>query len=164
MGREADYLRALPEAYRAVIVESVAGTWLAPDVAVAHYEACESLGLTEEDQFDVGRVVGERLRGTLLGAVVRMAKAGGVTPWAVIPHFERLWNRLFEGSAIFGWKLGPKEARMECVAMPLVEIPYFRNALRGQTQGILDLFSQRAYVTEIPGTGRGSMGILLQWV
>jgi hypothetical protein len=165
MGREADYLRTLPPAERAAIVESVAGTWLPTDVAVAHYEACEALGLTDEEQVEVGRAVGVRLRGTLLGTVVRMAKEGGVSPWAVIPHFPRFWSRLFEGSALLGWKLGPKEARIECVAMPLVDVRYFRNALRGQTQGILDLFCTRSYVTQIPGrSGVGWMGLLMQWV
>jgi hypothetical protein len=165
MGREPDYLRRLPDIHRRAILESVAGTWLAVDVAVAHYEACEALGLTDEQQVDVGRVVGTRLRGTLLGTVVRMAKEGGVTPWAVIPHFARFWSRLFEGSALLGWKAGPKEARIECAAMPLVDIRYFRNALRGQAQGILDLFCQRSYVTQIPGRSRGGwMGLRLQWV
>jgi hypothetical protein len=165
MGREADYLRALPDLHRAAIVESVAGNWLPTEVAFAHYEACEALGLTDDQQVAVGRIVGERLRETLLGSVVRMAKEGGVTPWAVIPHFPRFWSRLFDGSALQGWKLGPKEARIECVAMPLVDIRYFRNALRGQAQSIIDMFCQRSYVTQIPGrSGVGWMGLLLQWV
>jgi hypothetical protein len=164
IGREADYLRALPIEHRAAIVESVAGTWLPTSVAVAHYEACESLGLTDAQQIEVGRTVGERLRGTLLGAVVRMAKEGGVTPWAVIPHFPRFWSRLFEGSALLGWRIGPKEARIECVAMPLVGVRYFRNALRGQAQGIVDLFCRRSFVTPIFGrSGAGRMGLVLQW-
>jgi hypothetical protein len=165
MGREADYLSALPSEHREAIVESVAGSWVGVEVALAHYEACEALGLTDSEQVDVGRLVGERLRGTLLGTVVRMAKEGGMTPWAVIPHFPRLWSRLFGGSTLSAWKVGPKEARLECAAMPLVDVRYFRNALRGQAQGLIDLFCARSYVTPIHGrNGIGWMGLRVQWV
>jgi hypothetical protein len=127
------------------------------DVALAHYKACEDLGLTSEEQVEVGRTVGLQLRGTLAGTVVHMSKEVGVDPWTVIPTMPRFWGRIFDGATLHGWKLGPKEVRLQTTDMPLVDLRYFRNALRGQVMGMMDLFCTRSYANPLatkfePGT------------
>src|SRR5271165_4823087 len=49
------YLEGLPLRYHEVISGSVAGVWLPVEVAVAHYEACETLKLPPEEQLAIGR-------------------------------------------------------------------------------------------------------------
>jgi hypothetical protein len=164
MGRADDYLRALPPDHHATIVGAVAGTWIDVDIALAHYNACEALGLSNEAQVDVGRTVGAQVRGTFAGTVVRLSKEAGITPWSVVPAFPRLWTRGFEGSAVLGWKLGPKECRLDTVGNPLADIRYFRNALRGQCMGMLDLFCSRSYAhPRLAHFEPGTYSMRVQW-
>jgi hypothetical protein len=163
-GYRAAYLEALPARFHAPIFESVAGVWLPIEMGVAHYSACEALGLSPEVQLELGRSVSERVRGTLLGTVVRLAKGGGITPLTVMPHFQRFWNRAFDGGGVALHMVGPKEARLYAQKVPLYEIPYFRSAVRGLVLGILDLFCAKAYVIE--GVGKrayGTMSYRVQW-
>ena len=164
MGRDGDYRRALPPEHHAAIFEAVAGTWVSVRVAIAHYQACESLGLTNDAQIEIGRTVGMQIRGTLAGTLVNMSKEVGVSPWSVIPTMPRVWSRVFDGSTITGWKTGPKEARLEAVGSPLLDVRYFRNALRGQCMGMLDLFCSRSYAHARQGSFEpGTYSIQLQW-
>ncbi len=164
MGRAEAYLRALPQEHHAPIIAAVAGSWVAVDSAIAHYQACEALGLESDEQVDIGRTVGAQVRGTLFGTIVYLSKEVGATPWSVFPSVPRLWPRLFDGSAIAIWNLGPKEARLDITGLPLVDVPYFCNALRGQIMGMLDLFCTRTYVTTSPRNVRpGVRSMRIQW-
>jgi hypothetical protein len=163
LGRDADYLRALPSEHHGTIIEAVVGTWIAVDVAVAHYRACDGLGVPHEEQVEIGRTVGAQIRGTLFGTIVYLSKEVGATPWSVLPQVPRLWPRLFEGSAIMIWEQGPKDARLDILGLPLVDIAYFRNALRGQVMGMLDLFCTRTYVSPCKAPNPGVSSLRIQW-
>ena len=164
LGRERDYLAALPAEHHAPITGAVAGTWVPVDVAIAHYDACEKLGLSVESQVEVGKGVGSQIRGTFFGTVMNLSKEVGVTPWSVIPSIPRLWPRLFDGSAIAISTQGPKEIRMDVTGLPLVDIPYFRNALRGQAMGMLDLFCRKTFASVYNGRfAPGSTSLRIQW-
>jgi hypothetical protein len=157
------YSAALAPDRRTAVLECVAGVWLPLASAAAHYAACDTLGLGDEAQVGIGRSVGVQLQGTLTSIVLRMAKEGGVTPWTVMPQFHTFWSRLFDGSGLAAWKVGPKEARLDVVGMPLCASRYFRNALRGQAMVILDLFCKKSYMTERPGAARGLYSFRVQW-
>jgi hypothetical protein len=87
-----------------------------------------------------------------------------VAPWTVIPTMPRFWGRIFDGSALVGWKLGPKEVRIDAVRTPLVDVRYFRNALRGQCMGLMDLFCTRSYVNaRAVSLEPGTFSVRLQW-
>jgi hypothetical protein len=64
----------------------------------------------------------------------------------------KLYERLFDGGACWVVKTGPKDARMEVVANPIVSIAYFRNAMRGVWLAGLELFCEKAYITELGHT------------
>jgi hypothetical protein len=158
------YLRALPKEHHATVVNAVAGMWVPLDVAMAHYAACDSLGLSPERQAALGRGVGERVQGTLLGTVTRMAREVGVTPWNVIPQFQRFWDRAFDGGGLRGTRLGPKEARIETHKTPFCDYAYFRNSLRGLMLGVIDLFCTKAYASEVKGErAPGTVTFRVQW-
>ena len=122
--------------------------WIPIEVAVAHYEACATLGLSHEKQLALGRVAGEKIQGTILGTAVRMAQDVGVTPWTVIPHFQRFWNRAFDGGGLYVEKRGPKEAHFEVHKSAQADCVYWRAALSGLGIGVLELFCRKAYMYE----------------
>ena len=159
------YVEVLAPQHRATILEVVAGVWLPIEVGLAHYRACDALGLTQQQQLAIGQEVGARVQGTFLGVVVRSAKTAGVTPWAGLEQANRLWERLFVGGYVRVTRVGPKEAEVALEENPLCGIAYFRNALRGLIVGGAHLFSQKAYANEMvrQTTGR-SFAVRLSWV
>jgi len=159
------YTTLVDAAHRDTILHLVAGVWQPIAVGMAHYAACNALGLTSQEQIAIGREVGERVQGTFLGVVVRSAKAVGMTPWTGLDQATRLWTRLFVGGTVSVHKLGPKEAAVELGHNPLAGIPYFRAAFRGLLVGGALMFSQKAYASEVPKPGAaGAFAVKLAWV
>jgi hypothetical protein len=158
------YVSHLPPAHRETLLTMVAGAWLPIDVAIAHYDACEALGLPPDQQVALGRTTFDKTAGTLLGTAFRMARESGVTPWTVFPFYQRFWERGYDGGGLSVVKLGPKEARLDIVQVRVAECRYYRTALRGLAMGVLELFCQKAYVTERPGRrAPGSVCFRMQW-
>jgi hypothetical protein len=53
---------------------------------------------------------------------------------------------------------------MDVTGLPLVDIPYFRNALRGQAMGMLDLFCRKTFASVYNGRfAPGSTSLRIQW-
>ncbi|MGO8998431.1 MAG: hypothetical protein ACLQVI_34355 [Polyangiaceae bacterium] len=165
LGRFDEYTAHLPHVHRETLLSAIAGTWMPIEVALAHYEACEALGLPVERQVANGRVTFDKTRGTLMGTMVRMARESGVTPWTVCPYFQRFWERGYDGGGLSVTKLGPKEARMDVVQVQLNECRYYRHAVRGLATAVFELFCQKAYVAESRGPrAPASVSFRIQWV
>jgi len=164
LGRFDEYVTHLPDAHRELLLDAVAAAWIPMDVAFSHYSACDALNFPVDQQVQNGRVTFDKNRGTLLGTVVRMATQSGMTPWSVFPHFQRFWERGYDGGGVRVVKLGPKEVRLELVAVHVTDSRYYRNALRGLVMAVTELFCRKAYATEIPGQrGTGTVGYRVQW-
>jgi hypothetical protein len=165
LGHADAYLANLPSRYHPMILETVVGTWVPIEVGIAHYTTCDTLRLSTEQQIAMGRRVGDRIQGTILGTVVRMAKEAGVTPLTVLPHWQRFWNRVFDGGGLYANKLGPKEVEMGLRSVVLADCPYFRIAVRGLMMGLLDLFCRKSYVREQESDKRkpGCLTFRIQW-
>ena len=116
---------------------------------MVHYGALDSLLLSTESQMRLGGATFERIRGTLLGTMLRFANDAGVTPWTLLPQLQRFWNRAFDGGGLQVVKVGPKEALGCCVQTEMSNSPYFRNALRGLLSAVMGLFCRKAYVQEL---------------
>ena len=144
-----DYKRNISAESEAALEHAVAGVWLPIELALAHYDACDALGLSSREQFEIGKEVGLKIQGTFLGTMVKLAKAAGVTPWLCLGQYQRLYDRLFVGGGVIVTKVGPKEARVEGLQLPLSRIPYFRTAFRGLNEASCELFCRKAYVEEI---------------
>ena len=162
-GRFDDYERALPAEHKESLLKAVAATWIPLEIARVHYAACDSLDLPPDTIAEMGRGVFDRIRGTLLGTTVRMARGAGVTPWTVLPHLQRFWDRAYQGGGLSVIKVGPKEARGEVVQARLCDSIYFRHALRGLLVGVLELFCQKAYVSLLPVRASASIAYQMQW-
>jgi hypothetical protein len=158
------YARALPPEARELLVHVVVGAWIPVDLGMVHYAACDALELPPDTIALMGRGVFDKIRGTLLGTTVRMAKEAGVTPWTVLPHLQRFWDRAYQGGGLSVTKMGPKEARGDVVQARICESTYFRHALRGLLVGVLELFCQKAYVSILPVQASASIAYKMQWV
>ncbi len=166
--REAGYYdawaAALEPEHRDAILHAVAGVWLPLDTALAYYTACDALHLSSDAVAKLGGATFQRIRGTLLGTVLRMANGAGVTPWTVMPHLQRFWDRAYQGGAIQVTKEGPKDSRLHVERCPLAEHHYYRHALRGLTSCVLGLFCQRVFVHEVGVRPYGTLSLHAQWV
>jgi hypothetical protein len=159
------YLALLPEKHHDAVRACIAGVWLPIDLGMAHYQACEALGLPLEAQLAIGQEVGLKIQGTFLGTMLKLATGAGVTPWLALGQYQRLWDRLMVGGGVVVTKVGPKEARLELVNVSLAGIPYFRTALRGVNTASCKLFCTAVYVEEVRKMcSPMSLGFKISWV
>jgi hypothetical protein len=131
-------------AHRERIEGCLAPEWLPAEVAMAHYEACEALGLNEAELVNIGRVTAGRLQGTFLDTLARTARNAGVTPWAALPYFDRLHARILRGGSVQFMRTGPKDALIEWRAVPLFRFAYYRHAYTGFVVAALKMIAARA--------------------
>jgi len=143
------YLELLPPAHREALMTPVVGMWLPNDVVVAHYEACDRLGLTSAERDAIARALVRPGTSTLFSVTGHLARQVGVTPWTPLAYSRRLWDRLCEGGAVVVYKEGPKEVRVELLGLTLAHIPYFRLTLRELALSVGKLFCSTLYVKEI---------------
>jgi hypothetical protein len=140
------YSARLSDNYRDRVLNSVAGEWLSTEIALAHYSACDALGLTVEDQIGMGRDVSKRTHETFLGLIVKMARGIGVTPWVVFPKINSLYMRIFRGGGIQITRLGPKDAKVQTIGLTPLGITYFRNAYLGMYEAGVGMFASNVQV------------------
>jgi hypothetical protein len=158
------YALALAPEHRDELLNAVAGVWIPVEVARAHYRACDALQLSPDAETELGRAVFERTGDTMFGTVLRLAKGVGVTPWTLLPHLHRFWERGYDGGGLRVLRIGPKEARIDLIQCSLTEGRYFRNAVRGLMGSVVQLFCERAYLQEPPGPrALGAMSLRAQW-
>jgi len=159
------YVAVAPREVRQEIEEAVAAMWIPIETAIAHYLACDRLGLSTESGVKLGRATFDRSKGMLLGAATGLARGAGVSPFTLAPHLQRFWLRGFDGGGIQAVQLGPKEMRVDVVASPILQSAYFRSALRGLATALFELVSQKAYVHGDAGQAVDTaMVFRVQWV
>jgi hypothetical protein len=158
------YLTFLPPQHHDAILTSVAGSWLPVEVAVEHYRACDRLMLSKAEMWEIGLDVTRRVHGTSLALMIRLAKQSGVTPWAALAQLNRLWERIWRGGGCAVYKAGPKEAIVEVIQWPCAEIPYVRRTIPSVLLGVMELFCNKAYVSDVPRLATASsLGMKVQW-
>jgi hypothetical protein len=143
------YFTHLPPEHRDPIAHSVAAMWLPIDVAMAHYRALDALDLRPQEQTELGRLTTARVQETVIGTLIKLATNAGASPWTIYPHLQRLWARIFRGSAVAVFELGPKDARLEVAGWPCAVSNYVHNGLVGVISGVTELFARRAYAHEL---------------
>lgn len=143
------YLAHLPHEHHEAVLSTVVGVWLPAEIAVAHYEACDRLELTEQEQVAIGAEVGRHAQGTVLSVAVSLAKGAGVTPWTILTRLPSTWQRIWVGGGVAIIKLGPKDARIEVAGWQCARVRYTRVAMRGVISGLVELFCEKAYVREL---------------
>jgi hypothetical protein len=148
------YIELLPAEHRDTIVHCIAGQWFPMTVGFAHYETCDKLGLTVEQQREIGEDVSRRIHETFLSVMLQVAKGIGVTPWTVLGKGNQIFARMAKGGGTQVRKLGPKDATVEIAGLPLLDIPYFRTATQGIYQVAIGMFAKRAHVRLLAAQSR----------
>ena len=143
------YRDRLEREHHPEVLDVVAGSWVPAPAALAHYRACDALGLTSLEQMAMGRRTGDGLRQHLTRAVATLSRDVGLTPWIVFEQFNRFWARSFHGGGVSVVKLGPKDAEITYGRCLLLQSPYFRSALRGVALGLLELVTRRVFMSEV---------------
>ncbi len=157
--------KAAPQVLDAIRNAAV-GSWLSMEIATAHYEVCDALGIPLLEQLEIGGAVVRRLQQTLLGTLARVARrSGAVSPLTALRRFDKLHARSWVGSAGQVVELGPKDVRLDVVGIPLFRIPYFRASYRGFLRSGALLFAEHAFVTEVAfDEGANAASYRFAWV
>ncbi len=144
------YFSLLPPEYHDAVRHSVAGVWLPIGVAEAHYAACDALKLPAREVFEIGREATDHVNASLLAVALKLAKAGGATPWTFLAQHQRIWERVWVGGAAAVYKAGPKDGIVEIAGWSCARYAYTRIAFRGVLSRLSAFFSSVVYVSEIP--------------
>ena len=156
-----EYERHLDAAHARALDHLVPAAWVPVPLVLAHYFACDRLGLTPKQIENIGASTFERVKGTIVGTALRLA----ASPEGLLEALGRFWARGHDGSAIGVVLAGPKEARLRLVGSPLARSPYYRSAARGMVRGVLGAVARACYVHEVPGeTTSSAMTLRAQWV
>jgi hypothetical protein len=159
------YRALLPREFHEAVLETLAPMWLPVEAALAHYEACEQLGLSEHEQLDIGCDVGRRIQRSALSTIARASRAAGVTPWLGLASVDRMWVRLMQGGGARVMRSGPKDSLVEFEGIPLARFMYFRNAFRGLLLAACELFAKTSFVRTLhPQCGPMRLAYRLSWV
>ncbi len=159
------YQSNLEPLHRDTILELATPCWLPIEVGLAHYAACNELGLPPSRVLEIAQRVSTRAHGTFLGVALGLARGIGVTPWTALAQMRPVWERAFDGGAVSATKLGDNDARIEIVAWPCARIEYCRLAFRGLVEGVGTLLSKNCRSRELPAQGdaRSTVSYRLSW-
>jgi hypothetical protein len=102
--------------------------WIPTELVMAHYEACDRLGLSERDRQASAAVVGDRLQETTLISSAKKARVESFDVWSAQGQLNRMWRRLHQGGSMQIVKVGPKAKLIEQRDIPLNRIAYYREA------------------------------------
>ena len=149
-GHHERYLVALPAQYVTPITTAIASEWIPIDVVLAHYRACEALGLSAEETLSIGGAVVMSLQRTFIGGVLKKATVeAGVSPLFGLQKFASVYYRTMKGGGARAVRIGPKDVRLDFVGQPLSAVQYFRLSYRGFLQAGCAFFARRVVVAEL---------------
>jgi hypothetical protein len=151
-GRHDAYTAAIAPEARAEVLGVVPGAWTPVETAFAHHRAIDKLQLTATEQGNLATGAGEKIQGAVTSTLLRMTREMGITPWILLPHGQRIWDRICRGGDLSVERIGPKEAIVRMFGLPLFSSPYFRLGIRCVLQAGLSLWCTRCYVTEVEWT------------
>jgi hypothetical protein len=146
------YTAGLAGDVRSAVLGVIPGAWVSVETALAHHRAIDKLQLTASEQADLANGAGGRLQRAATSTLLRMSREVGISPWALMPHGQRLWDRICRGGDLSIERVGPKEAIVRMVGLPLFTSQYFRFGIRCVLQAGLSLWCTRCYVTEVGWT------------
>jgi hypothetical protein len=162
------YVAGLPLAHRDDIVNALASTWVPVDAVVAHYEALESLKLSDAQLKAMTDAVGTSVFQTMFAAFLRMARNAGVdgAPWAVLKQADRIMGRLYQGGGLLVTQVGPKDAHYELIGLPFAESRIFRIANSEFLRGVINLTAKACIVRELPSSQPRAerFAVAISWV
>lgn len=137
-GFYARYERAMEPGNLQTLLSSLAPGWIAIELALAHYKACDSLVLTTEESNLVGSGVGARLQQTSLVSPAKRTREADFDLWQGMANLHRIWSRLYQGGSAQVVKVGAREMLLECRKYRLDRFDYFRRAQMAAFRAMFD--------------------------
>jgi hypothetical protein len=132
----------------AAIMDLIGPGWLPVRLAVAHYQACDDLNLSDKVIEGIGARAGNKMREALLVAGQNRAELSiDPPPWHLVGAFSRMGRRVYAGGSSQYVKLNSKTLQMENVANQLFSVPYYRVAHIGFMRAAFSSLGVR--VTEV---------------
>lgn len=157
------YLTHLPAEQQAQVLYVLAASWAPVELGMAHYAACDAMGLTDRELEDIGQHVSHRIMGTFLGTLMRSARVVAAPTSVPLRQYPRLWDRLLLGGSCRVSMLGQKEGRIESNGVPMFRYRYFRVAYAGLVRGAGLMFRSSVY-SRIRKATDDSLTIDVSWV
>jgi hypothetical protein len=159
------YMENLPARHHAAVLGTVVGEWQPAELAIAHYEACDALGLPVSEQVAIGEEVTLRAQGGFLGTMLKLATRVGVTPWTLLAQSNRMWEKTWIGGGVAVYRLDEHRARVELVGWPCSGIGWCRHGMRGLLQAATRLFAERTLAQDVPALcTESTLGYTVSWV
>lgn len=126
------YSAVIDSATLTSITNMIGPGWIPAELATTHYEACDKLGLEEEQVQELGARSGENIGSALLVAATQIPDMKTEqSTWSMIAAFSRMGRRMYDGSSAQYVKLGPHELQIEYVGNPLFSTAYYRSGYLG---------------------------------
>jgi hypothetical protein len=165
MGWEDRYFAALPRDLHDEMRMLTAGAWLPIALGIAHYTACEGMGVSSDEVKESGKEVSLRTQKTFVGTLGSIAAGAGATPWHIFQHGHRIWGRIFDGGDHVAYKIGPKDIEVVVVGCPLLRIRYFRTAMGAYYAALAGVVATAVHWHEVTEhRGDESIGLRISWV
>jgi len=143
------FMKLLPERPLELLATLTTSQWVPLDIALEVYGALDALGLSMEQQIDLGRFVSLANNGVVVNTVSRLIGKLGGTPWIALGHADKVWQRSNRGGAIAVYKVGEKIARLEFWQCPLARSPLFVTSMRGALAIGAEPFADKVVISEI---------------
>lgn len=162
-----DYTRHIRAHDLEVVLGALAASWVPAEHVVAHYTACDVLGLPRATFETFGAAAAAKVSSTFMGLFLARARRWGVDAMrASIMHLPRLNERLYKGGGCTVIELGPKEFHVEDHGLPFAACRAYREGYLAFNQAIAALFCKVVYVKlvrpRVPDPQR--LAIAVSWV
>lgn len=108
------------------LLASVGPGWLPIALADAHYAACDSLMLTQDELAKLGTGVGARVQETTLVSSAKRSRPADFDLWSLGDALHRMWARHYQGGSVQVMRAGPCEKLLEMRGFSLTRHRYFR--------------------------------------
>lgn len=161
-GHAERYARELPTEVHEELLALTGTAWVPVELAQAHYEACDRLHLARLEIAAMGaRIAPVHAAGVRV--VLRIAQAGGVTPWDLLKHAPRYWPRMYQGGEVLTAVDGSRRGLITITAPPLVNIAYVRAGIGGVLNALARELSAGGFVRELPQEAPETVTFAASW-
>jgi hypothetical protein len=127
-GHYEQYLKHIDPQKLEELRSSFAPGWTPIALARAHYQACDDLGLTQDEIARLGQRIGDKLHETMLVHSAKRNPDADFDLWEATGALYRTYARTYEGGSLQVIKLGPKDKLLEFKAFSLSRSRYYRIA------------------------------------
>jgi hypothetical protein len=146
------------------ILSAVANAWLSMPVVRAHYDACQTLGLSESEVLaNALSEEGGQVRRAWHAQLIAAAQKPGVTSFTMLSQVPKWWARYANGGGMAVYQQGPQQARMEYRACELFEVPYYIHAVRATLVSFASRFCKELTVKSAAQPSAEVFSFVLRW-